>query len=181
MQYPEYPLEPYNRQDKLPSLPGMSLKAFMEQTTTYENLPAPFSPRLRQGAWTGMALTLIGTIVVLLLSEFGGNIFPSFFFILSAQRDTYLHWMTQSPLIAYIDGLLFGFGVVLLIQTRNLRRGRPIHQWLALVQALGGTTNLLMLTIPIILVLINVAFWLLVAIAAIFLVVVIVRILVAIL
>ncbi len=123
----------------------------------------------------------IGTIVVLLLSEFGGNIFPSFFFILSTQRDTYLHWMTQSPLIAYIDGLLFGSGVILLIQTRNLRRGKPIHQWLALVQALGGTANLLMLTIPIILVLINVAFWLLVAIVAILLLVVTVRALVAIL
>ena len=40
-----YPIEPYNQQAKsAPPFPGISLRSFMENTTTYEDMPVPFAP-----------------------------------------------------------------------------------------------------------------------------------------
>ncbi len=61
--------------------------------------------------------------------------------------------------------------LVLLIGTRNLQIGRLGQHWLAFIQALGGTANLIMLVIPVLLVLVNFLFWLIVILVAILLLV----------
>ena len=61
--------------------------------------------------------------------------------------------------------------LVLLIGTRNLQIGRLGQHWLACIQALGGKANLIMLVIPVLLVLVNFLFWLIVILVAILLLV----------
>src|SRR5262249_17173899 len=160
-----YLVESYEEQSTLPPSPGISLRAFMEQTTVYEDLPASFDPLLRRGAWTGMALTLLGTLVVFLLSQLGESVIEHFisepfFVIMPGQLHVILRWMIQSPCVAYVDASLLGSAIVLLIGTRNLQIGRLGQHWLAFIQALGGTANLIMLVIPVLLVLVNFLFWL---------------------
>lgn len=160
-----YLAEPDEEQYTLPASPGISLREFMEQTTVYEDLPASFDPRLRRGAWTGMVLTLLGSLVVFLLSQIGESVIRHFvsgpfFVIMPGQLNVILDWMIQSPWVAYVDASLLSSAIVLLIGTRNLRSGRLAQHWLAFVQALGGTANLIMLVIPALLVLVNLLLWL---------------------
>lgn len=162
----ERSLEPYDEvyeEDTLPIFPGMSLRDFMEQTTAYEDQPVAFSPRLRQGTWMGMTLTLLNTITLFVLSSFGAeNLSGPFFMLFGSQLHAYMSWMLQSHLIMYIDGVLFGSGVVLLLQTRNLQRGKPFQHKLAFVHALAGSANLLILVLPLAVILLNGALWLLI-------------------
>lgn len=61
--------------------------------------------------------------------------------------------------------------LVLLIGTHTLQIGRLGQHWLACIQALGGKANLIMLVIPVLLVLVNFLFWLIVILVAILLLV----------
>jgi hypothetical protein len=167
-------------EDPAPSFPGMSLHDFMRQTSQYEQRPAPFSPLLRRAARTGMLLTLLTFSIVLLLPALTDGMkalyFPLWLTALNTYLVAYLRWLASSVWVRYLDGALLGSGIVLLILTRNLRRGRLEQQWLAFVQALGGCANLVLLIIPLLLFLPNLILWIVVFIILIFLLVLLFRV-----
>lgn len=142
--------------------PGISVSDFLHQTTVYEDLPAPFAPRLRQGAFAGMALTLAGSLFLALLPRIQPLIASAPLLVLHDFLNAYMHWLASTPLLNYINGVLLSSSLVLLIVTRNLRRGRlPLHR-LACVEAIGGSANLVLLLIPLIIVCLNFALWVLI-------------------
>ncbi len=149
-----------------PSYPGISVSDFLRQTTVYEDLPVPFAPRLRQGAFAGMALTLAGSLFLALLPEMQPFIASVPLLLLHGFLNAYAQWIESTPLLNYINGALLSSSLVLLIMTRNLRRGRlPLH-WLACAEALGGSANLVLLLIPLCIVCVNFALWTLILIAS---------------
>jgi hypothetical protein len=156
----------------------------MEQTAVYERTPALFSPRLRQGAWVGMLLTLISGSAVWLLPGIEGKI-PVIFFPwlqgFNVYLQSYLDWLAHNRWIGFIDLVLLCTGMLLLIFTRNLRRGNLGQQWLAFSQALGGSANLLLLLIPLAMILANLLVWLVAIIIGCFVVMILVRLMVALL
>lgn len=145
-----------------PTYPGISVSDFLHQTTVYEDLPAPFAPRLRQGAFAGMALTLVGSLFLALLPRIQPLIAGAPFLLLHGFLNAYIQWIASMPLVNYINGVLLSSSLVLLIVTRNLRRGRlPLHR-LACAEAIGGSANLVLLLIPLIIVCLNFALWVLI-------------------
>ena len=152
-------------QEDPPQLPGMSLHDFMERTSLYEQTPVPFPFRLRRATWTGLVLTLICSLILVLLPLFAsalGNMqFPLFLSGLHGIRDGYVHWLLTSPLIRYCNGALIGFAAVLLLLTRNLRRGNIGQQWIAFVQAIGGCINCVLMLVLLMFILLDLFMWIL--------------------
>jgi hypothetical protein len=148
-----------------PSFLGMSMRDFMSLTSAYEDIPAPFSPLLRHSTRVGMLLTLITAFIIALLPSIEGGIkVLSFPYLLQGLNDRlygYLYWLAHSPWVSYTDALLLSAGLVLLIFTRNLRRGTVPQHWLAFAIALGGTINLLILLVALLMFLPNIIAWLL--------------------
>jgi len=145
-----------------PTYPGISVSDFLHRTTVYEELPAPLAPRLRQGAFAGMALTLVGSLFLALLPTIQPLGASAPLLLLHGFFNAYLYWIASTPLLNYINGVLLSSSVVLLIVTRNLRRGRlPLHR-LACVEAIGGSANLVLLLIPLSIICINFALWVLI-------------------
>ncbi|MBV9229750.1 MAG: hypothetical protein JOZ18_10590 [Chloroflexi bacterium] len=170
--------------DRALAFPGISLQDFMERTTVYEHTPVLFTPRLRQGAWVGMLLTLITSSVVWLLPMFEGyiaGIFFPWFHGLNEYLKSYLRWLAHNPWIGSIDLVLLCVGVLLLILTGNLRRGGLGQQWLAFVEALGGCANLVLLVVPVAMILANLLVWLVVIVVGCFVFLILVRLVVALL
>jgi uncharacterized membrane protein (UPF0136 family) len=137
------------------------------QAKIYEKPPEPFSQRLRRATQLGILLTLVTAVIVYfwlpaISSAISGTFFPFWLHGLNLALSQYLSWLqSQSKWIAYIDGALLGSSVVLLIVTRNLRRGAREHRLLAYTQIVGGAGNLLLLLIPIVMYLPNILLWLL--------------------
>jgi hypothetical protein len=150
------------------AFPGMSMNAFMRQTMAYEDLPVPFSQRLRQGAWVGMTMTLVTTTFLLLLIIFPQiqtllNQLPVI--ALAGLLHSDVQWMAKTPLLAIGDGLLLCSGTFLLVVTRNLQAGKPALHWLALAEALGGCANALLFAVPVAILGLNVLLWILILLA----------------
>lgn len=164
-----------------PAYPGISVREFMQRTTVYENLPAPFAVKLRRGALAGMALTVAGALSLALLPVLNAVLVSAPILVLHPFLNAYINWLANSPLPRAIDGALLTSSLVLLIVTRGLRHGGPSLHWLALVEALGGSANLLMLAIPLIVICLNIALWLLIAIVILVFVVLLFALLIAIL
>ena len=126
-----------------------------------------FGPLLRRCVWLGMLLTACGMAVVALLHlpgayqhgrEGGLSVLPLGSGTLPLRR--LLDEVVESRWTSYLQGLLLGGGVVLLLMTRNLLHGTREQYWLAWLLAIGGLANVLLLLIPAALVLVNSLFWL---------------------
>jgi|GEM_PF-3356301 len=164
-----------------PSYPGISVSDFLRQTTVYEELPVPLAPRLRQGAFAGMALTLAGSLFLALLPGMQPLIASAPLLLLHGFLNAYTQWIVSTPLLNYINGVLLSSSLVLLIVTRNLRHGRlPLH-WLACAEALGGSANLVLLLIPLCIVCVNFALWTLILMALLLIFVLVIALLAALL
>lgn len=171
-------LEPYSDRKEVhlsttPSFPGISLHDFVEHTTIYEHQAVPFSARLRQATRLGMAFTLLTSALLLLLPFIAGSLKVVYFpFFLPAGWHTfltsYIQWLASNAPLRYSEGALIGFGIVLLIITRNLRHGRFAQQWMAFAQAIGGSINLLLLTLALVLFLPDILLWIVAFAIAIF-------------
>jgi hypothetical protein len=137
------------------------------QARIYEKELATFSQRLRRAIWLGMLLTFLTALLLLtclpaISANIGATFFPFWLQKLNMGLSQYLHWLlSQEKWINYIDGVLLGSGVVLLVVTRNLRRGNEGQHWLAYAQIVGGFANLLLLFIPFVMYLPNLILWLL--------------------
>jgi len=154
------------------------------QAKIYEKAPITFSQRLRRVTRLSMLLTLLTALLLwtclpAISANIGATFFPFWLQKLNMGLSQYLYWLlSQGKWINYIDGVLLGSGVVLLVVTRNLRRGNEEQRWLAYVQIAGGFANLLLLFIPFAMYLPNLILWLLallIALALIGLLVVILR------
>lgn len=163
-----------------PQYENTQWQSMIIQAKIYEKQPEPFSQRLRRATWLAISLTLItGVIVYFWLPSISSMIskifFPFWLQGLNLALSQYLHWLqSESKWISYIDGALLGSGAVLLIVTRNLRRGTKEHRMLAYTQIVGAAGNLLLLLIPIVMYLPNALLWLLALIVALSLIVVII-------
>jgi hypothetical protein len=154
------------------------------QAKIYEKAPITFSQRLRRVTQLSMLLTLLTALLLwtclpAISANIGATFFPFWLQKLNMGLSQYLYWLlSQGKWINYIDGVLLGSGVVLLVVTRNLRRGNEEQRGLAYVQIAGGFANLLLLFIPFAMYLPNLILWLLallIALALIGLLVVILR------
>jgi len=146
-------------------LPGMSLHDFMERTSLYEQTPVPFPFRLRRATWTGLVLTLISSLILLLLPFFVRPLstvqFPFFPSGLHSWREGYVRWLLTSPLMRYCNGALIGSAAILLLLTRNLRNGNIGQQWIAFVQAIGGCINCVLMLVLLMFILLDLLMWIL--------------------
>lgn len=162
------------------SLPGISVNDFMRHTMTYEDQPVEFAARLRQGALAGMALTLAGALSLALLPALYSAVFASALILFFRPfLSGYIQFLANTPLLNYIDGALLSSSLVLLCMTRGLHRGRPLLHWLAFAEAIGGTANLLMIAIPLLIISLNIVSWIVIIVALILIVALIVAVLVA--
>lgn len=150
-----YPLEPYNEQaNSAPPFPGISLRSFMEHTTTYEDMPAPFTPLLRRGAWIGIGVIAACTLLTLLIGAIGYGASKSLL-ILSGQLYAYMDWLIGSSWLFWVNVLLLASSVALLIVTRGLKQGKQLYHRLAFAMFLCGMANIAMFLFPIVVVGIN--------------------------
>src|SRR5712692_9687097 len=150
----QYPLKPYNQQANTAPFPGISLRSFMEQTTTYEDMPVPFAPLLRQGTWIGIALMVVCTLLTLLIASIGYGASRSLF-ILGGQLYAYLDWLIGNAWLFWVNLILLGFSVAFLVVTRGLKQGKLLYHKLAFVLFLGGILNTAMFLFPIVVLGIN--------------------------
>jgi hypothetical protein len=140
------------------SFPGVSLHDFVEHTAIYERQSVPFSTTLRRATQFGMAFTLLTSALLLLLPGIAGNLKIVYFplFLSTGWHSflaSYIQWLASSALLHYSESALIGCGVVLLILTRNLQRGQSTQQWIAFAQVIGGSLNLLLLILTLVLLL----------------------------
>jgi hypothetical protein len=150
-----YQIEPYNPQNNsAPQFPGISLRSFMENTTTYEDMPVPFTPLLRQGAWVGIGVIAICTLLLLLISATGYGASRSLL-ILGGQLYSYMNWVIGSAWPFWINTLLLASSVALLVVTRGLKQGKQLYHRLAFALFLCGIANIAMFLFPIVVVGIN--------------------------
>lgn len=157
---PDFPFED-NRDDTdtVPPYPGMNMNDFMQQTSIYERQAVPFSPLLRRATYLGMLLTLATICITQGIPRLFGPIHLPGFFLLSDRFNAYFGWCVQSQSLGYIEGFLIGSGLVLLLITRNLRRGNIIQLWFAFLHVLGGSANFLLLALPFAILMANVVIW----------------------
>jgi len=111
----------------------MSLNTFLKQTSIYEQTPVPFSPLLRRATWTGMALTAIGSLILMLLPMFVSYLstlqFPLFLGIIHTYTHVYVDWLVESIWLRYVNGCCWGRTRPAFL-TRNLRReGYSSNGW----------------------------------------------------
>lgn len=143
-----------DNQSVSPSLPSINLRSFMERTIVYEDMSVSFDRRLREATWMGIALTLIALVTTWLLPA-QVAVRGAFLLVLADQLRGYTGYIVHNPWILGIDALLLIAALVLLIQTRNLQRGKVLYHWLAFGQALAGFVNLILLAIPLLFVALN--------------------------
>jgi hypothetical protein len=152
-----------DNQSTFSSFSGISLRSFIERTTVYEDMPVPFEARLRRATWTGIVLTLVGLIVTRLLPP-QEAVRGVFFLVLADQLHDYMGYIVRSPWILGVDCVLLVAALVLLVQTRNLQRGKLLYHWFAFAEALAGAVNLFVLAIPLFLVVLNLMLWVVIVI-----------------
>jgi hypothetical protein len=150
----QYSLKPYHQKANAAPFPGISLRSFMEQTTTYEDQPVPLTPLLRQGAWIGLVLTLVCTILTLLISAIGYGAISSLL-ILGNQLDAYLGWFTGHAWLFWVNASLLCSSAALLVVTRGLKQGKLLYHRLAFVLFLAGIANIALFVFPIVVLVIN--------------------------
>ncbi len=150
-----YPIEPYNeRANSPPPFPGISLRSFMENTITYEDMPAPLTPLLRRGAWIGIGVIAACTLLALFISAMGYDASRSLL-ILGGQLYAYLNWLIGSAWLFWVDILLLAASVVLLVVTRGLKQGKQLYHRSAFALFLCGLANIAMFLFPVVVLGIN--------------------------
>jgi len=120
-------------------VPPISLSQFLKRSTTYESLPAPFSPALRRAAWWGIALCAASLCVYLFLPIEAIPLDADAFFILGEQFNAVISWIGNniSPLV--ISSLLGNiFGILLLICSRGLKQAKGEGHILAFIVVVIG-------------------------------------------
>jgi hypothetical protein len=126
----------------------------MENTTTYEDLPVPFTPLLRQGAWIGIAVVAACTLLTLLIGTIGYGASRSLF-LLGGQLYSYLDWLIGSTWLFWVDVLLLVSSVALVILTRGLKQGKQLYHRLAFALFICGIVNIAMFLFPVVVLGIN--------------------------
>ena len=150
-----YQIEPYNSQNSsAPQFPGISLRSFMENTTTYEDMPVLFTPLLRQGAWIGIGVIAACTLLTLLIGAIGYGASRSLL-ILGGQLYSYMDWLIGSSWLFWVDVLLLASSVALLVVTGGLKQGKQLYHRLAFALFLCGIANIAMFLFPVVVVGIN--------------------------
>jgi hypothetical protein len=147
-----YQIERYNSQNN--SFPGISLRSFMENSTTYEDTPVPFTPLLRRGAWTGIGVIAFCTLLTVLIGTVGygaSRMLP----ILGGQLYAYLNVLIGGSWLIWVDVLLLASSIALLVVTRGLRQGKQLYHRLAFALFLCGIANIAMFLFPVVVVGIN--------------------------
>ena len=172
-----YPIEPYNEQaDSAPPFPGISLRSFMENTTTYEDMPAQFAPRLRQGAWIGIGVIAACTLLTLLIGAMGyglSRVLPIF----GGQLYSYLDWLIGSTWLFWVNVVLLVASVALLVVTRGLKQGRQLYHRLAFAVFLCGIANIAMFLFPLVVLGINLILVLIIIAVVLFIIIAIIGVL----
>ena len=150
-----YPLEPYNQQANSASpFPGISLRSFMEHTTTYEDMPVQFTPLLRQGTWIGITVIAACTLLTLLLGATGYGA-SRWLPILGGQLYSYLVLLIGSTWLFWVDVVLLVSSVALAIVTRGLKQGKQLYHRLAFALFVCGLVNISMFLFPVVVLGIN--------------------------
>ena len=150
-----YQIEPYNPQNNSPpKFPGISLRSFMENTTTYEDMPVPFTPLLRQGAWIGLGVIATCTLLILLIGATGYGASRSLL-ILGGQLYSYMNWLIGSSWPFWINTLLLASSAALLVVTRGLKQGKQLYHRLAFALFVCGIANVVLFLFPLVVVGIN--------------------------